>query len=187
LAPVLLGEGKRAFGMSVIECEVPPDSMLDRDLVAHCYFHDSYRTPLRRTDLGMADIFFAVFGHKPLWIKLLLIARNAVAGLAGLEVPTVAEIMNPQIKRTYRVGEKIGPWPIFFIGENEIVTGRDNKHIDFRLSVLKAVDGEATDIVVSTVCTVHNLFGKVYLFFVVPFHRTGVQLLMSRAVAAKRL
>jgi hypothetical protein len=34
---------------------------------------------------------------------------------------------------------------------------------------------------------VHNLFGKIYLFFVVPFHRRGVRLLMSRAVAAKRL
>lgn len=161
--------------------------MLDRDLVEHCYFHDSYRAALGRTELGMADIFFAVFGHEPLWIKLLLIARNAVAGLAGLEVPTVAEIMNPQIKPDYRVGEKIGPWPIFFIGENEIVAGRDNKHIDFRLSVLKTVDGDATDVVVSTICTVHNLFGKIYLFFVIPFHRRGVQLLMSRAVAAKRL
>ncbi len=173
--------------MSVIECEVPPGSMLDRDLVEHCYFRDSYRAPLRRTDLAMAEIFFAVFGHKPLWIKLMLVARNAVAGLAGLEVPTVAEIMNPQIKRAYRVGEKIGPWPIFSIGQNEIVTGRDNKHIDFRLSVFRAVDGDATNVVVSTICTVHNLFGKIYLFFVVPVHRKGVQLLMLRAVAAKRL
>ena len=173
--------------MSVIECDVPSSSMLDHDLIERCYFHDSYRAPLNRTDLGMTDIFFAVFGHKPLWIKGMLVARNAVAGLAGLEVPTVAEIMNPEFKRVYRVGEKIGPWPIFFIGENEIVTGRDNKHIDFRLSVLKAADGDATDVVVSTICTVHNLFGKIYLFFVVPFHRRGVRLLMSRAVAAKRL
>ena len=173
--------------MSVIECDVPSSSMLDRDLIARCYFHDSYRAPLRRTDLGMADIFFAVFGNKPLWIKLMLVARNAVAGLAGLEVPTVAEIMNPQIKRTYHAGEKIGPWPIFFIGDNEIVAGRNNKHLDFRLSVLRVIEGGAESVVVSTVCTVHNLFGKIYLFFIVPVHRSGVQLLMSRAVAAKRL
>ena len=179
----LVGE----FGMSVIECDVPSSSMLDRDLIARCYFHDSYRVRLSRTDLGMADIFFAVFGHKPVWIKLILVARNAVAGLAGLEVPTVAEIINPEVRSAYRVGEKIGPWPIFFLGENEIVAGRDNKHIDFRLSVLKVADGDAIDIVVSTICTVHNLFGKIYLFFVVPVHRRGVRLLMSRAVAAKRL
>jgi hypothetical protein len=179
----LVGE----FGMSVIECELPPSSMLDRDLIARCYFHDSHRVRLSRTDLGMTDIFFGVFGHQPWWIKLMLVARNAVADLAGLEVPTVAEIMKPEVRGAYRVGEKIGPWPIFFIDENEIVTGRDNKHLDFRLSVLKAADGAASDIVVSTICTVHNLFGKIYLFFVVPLHRRGVRLLMSRAVAAKRL
>jgi hypothetical protein len=65
--------------------------------------------------------------------------------------------------------------------------GRNNNHIDFRLSVLKAIDGDAASVVVSTVCTAHNVFGKIYLFFIVPFHRKGVRSLMSNAVAAKRL
>jgi hypothetical protein len=120
-------------------------------------------------------------------MKLLLIARNWVAGCVGLEVPTVAEIMNPEVRNVYRAGEKIGPWPIFFVGENEIVAGRDNRHIDFRLSVLKVADGDAAAVVISTICTVHNLFGRIYLFFVVPFHRRSLRLLISNAVAAKRL
>jgi hypothetical protein len=95
--------------------------------------------------------------------------------------------MKPELRLTYRVGEKIGPWPIFFIDDNEIFAGRNNKHLDFRVSVLKAMDGDAASVVVSTVCTVHNAFGKIYLFFIVPFHRNGVQSLMSNAVAAKRL
>ena len=41
-------------------------------------------------------------------------------------------------------GDKIGPWPVFFVGENEIIAGRDNKHMDFRLSVLKVRSGEAS-------------------------------------------
>jgi hypothetical protein len=85
------------------------------------------------------------------------------------------------------LGEKIGPWPIFFIAENEIVAGRDNKHLDFRLSALKAREGDVVSVVVSTICTVHNVFGKIYLFFIVPFHRAGVRSLISNAVAAKRL
>jgi hypothetical protein len=175
------------FGMHVVECDFPFGSMLDRDLIAISYFHDSYRAPLTRPELGIVDIFFAFFGHEPLWMKLTLIARNAVARLAGLEAPTVAEIMTPEVKTNYSVGEKIGPWPIFFLGDNEIVAGRNNKHMDFRVSVLKAVDGAAPSVVVSTVCTVHNLFGKIYLFFIVPFHRKGVQLLMAKAVMAKRV
>jgi hypothetical protein len=173
--------------MQVMECSVPSGSMITRDLAGNSYFEDAYLMPLIDPGRSMSDIFIAVFGHKPLGIKLLLIARNAAARIAGLEVPTVAEIMNPTFKADYRVGEKIGPWPIFFLGENEIVAGRNNRHIDFRVSVLKRVDGEEASVVVSTVCTVHNLFGKIYLFMIGPFHRNGVQLLMANAIRAKRI
>jgi len=173
--------------MSVIECDVPASSALDRELVGQCDFRDSYRVPLSHPERSMAEIFFAVFGHTPLWMKTMLIVRNAAARLAGLEVPTVAEIMRPDVRNTYRVGDKIGPWPVFFVGENEIIAGRDNKHMDFRLSVLKVRSGDAADVVVTTVCSVHNLFGRVYLFLIVPFHRAGVRGLLARAVREGRL
>src|ERR1700736_6388934 len=146
--------------MHVIECDVPHGSAVSRELIASADFHDSYCAPLTRTELAIVDIFFAVFGHTPLWVKLLLIVRNKIAALFGLEVPSVAEIMKPEVRNTYRVGEKIGPWPIFFIGDEEIIAGRNNKHMDFRLSVLKAREEDATRVGVSPICTVHNLFGK---------------------------
>jgi hypothetical protein len=173
--------------MQVIECELPPGSALGGDTIRNAYFHDSYRVPLARPQLGMVDIFFALFGHTPPWMKGLLIVRNAAARLFGLEAPTAGEIMHPAVRSAYRVGEKIGPWPIFFMSDNEIVAGRNNKHLDFRLSVLKTKDGDGSSVVVSTVCTVHNVSGKIYLFFIVPFHRAGVRLLIANAVAAKRL
>jgi hypothetical protein len=175
------------FVVHVIECDIPLSSALGRDAISNAYFHDSWRAPLAHPERGIVDIFFALFGHTPLWMKMLLMARNTAARLCGLEAPTVGEIMRPTVRSEYRVGEKIGPWPIYFIADNEIVAGRNNKHLDFRVSVLKASDGDATSVVVSTICTVHNLFGKVYLFFIVPFHRSGVRALMSSAVAAKRL
>ena len=173
--------------MHVVECEFPTASSLGRSVVGSAYFHDSYRAPLAHPDLGIIEIFFALFGHKPLWMKLLLIVRNAVAKGFGLEAPDVGEIMKPAVRSEYRVGDKIGPWPIFFIAENEIVAGRNNKHLDFRLSVLKVRDGDAPNVVVTTICTVHNAFGKIYLFFIVPFHKMGVRALISNAVAANRL
>lgn len=173
--------------MQVTECDVPATSALGRELIGNADFCDCWRAPLAHPDLTMVELFFAVFGHTPVWMKLLLIARNAAARLAGLEAPSVAEIIRPEIQPGYRVGDKIGPWPIFFMADDEIVAGRDNKHMDFRLSVLKARDGGGADVVVSTICTVHNLFGKIYLLVIVPFHRHGVRSLMSRALAAKRL
>jgi hypothetical protein len=173
--------------MPVIECEVPPSSALSRDLVRSAYFHDSWRIPLARAGLSIVDIFFALFGHTPFWMMALLITRNAIARRFGLEAPTAAEILHPTMRASYHVDDKIGPWPIYFIGEDEIVAGRNNKHLDFRLSVLRVKDADAESVVVSTICSVHNFSGKIYLFFIVPFHRTGVKALMSNAVAAKRL
>ncbi len=147
--------------MSVVECDVPATSALDRAMVGASDFHDSYRVPLAHPERSMAGIFFAVFGHTPLWMKAMLLLRNALARLAGLEVPKAAEIMTPRIRSAYRVGDKIGPWPVFFVGDNEIIAGRDNKHMDFRLSVLKVRNDGAADLVVSTICSTHNLFGRV--------------------------
>jgi hypothetical protein len=53
--------------------------------------------------------------------------------------------------------------------------------------VLKAMEGDTASVVVSTICTVHNVYGKIYLFLIVPFHRHGVRSLISNAVVAKRL
>jgi Protein of unknown function (DUF2867) len=173
--------------MNVVECDVPSGSMLSRELVERAYFHDSYRAPLSSRELGIVDIFFGIFAHQPPWMKLLLIVRNWVASFAGLDAPTASEILHVEIKDHYAVGENIGPWPIFSLSEDEVVAGRNNKHMDFRLSVLKVPDGETTSVVVSTICAVHNLTGKLYLFFVVPFHRHGVRKLIANALAAGRL
>ena len=154
--------------------------MLSRELIDRAYFHASYRVPLSRRELNIVDIFFGIFAHHPLWVKLLLIVRNKVASLAGLDAPTASEILHAEINDRYVIGDKIGVWPIFWFSEDEVIAGRNNKHMDFRLSVLKVPD-------VSTVCTVHNLSGKLYLFFVVPFHRYGVRKLMANAPAARRL
>ena len=173
--------------MVIVECDVPATSLLDRKVVEAADFRDAYRAPLTRLELGMVEIFSALFGHAPLYVKLALVVRNAVAKLAGLDVPTVAEIMKVDIRGAYRIGDKIGPWSVFSINEREIVAGRDNKHLDFRVSVLKQAEDDATSVTVSTICIVHNVWGKIYLFFIVPFHRLGVKDLISRAVAAKRL
>jgi hypothetical protein len=173
--------------MSVVACEIPSLSVLDRKLIECAFFHDSYRAPLSRASASVVEIFLAVFGHHPKWMKAVLVVRNGLARRFGLEAPTAAEILRPRVKASYGVGEKIGPWPIFHMTETELVAGRNNKHLDFRLSVLKESGSDGSSAVVSTVCTTHNTFGRLYLLLVIPFHRWGVRRLMSRALAQGRL
>ena len=172
---------------SVEECELPRQSVLHPEFVHRAYFHDSYRASLANRNSSVVDVFLAIFGHHPAWMKAVLVVRNFLASLGGLEAPTASEIMSPKIKSSYSVGDKIGVWPIFALSGTELVAGRDNKHLDFRLSIMRTTSDETASVVVSTVCRVHNLFGKVYLFFIVPFHRWGVRWLIHAAAAAGRL
>ena len=169
--------------MSVVECDVPSESALGKTLIERADYSDAYRAPLRHPETGVVEIFFAIFAHRPVLMNLLLIARNKVAGFAGLE----REILNIEKRGHYIVGQKIGPWPIFFLGPDELVAGRDNKHMDFRLSIMKVRDGNGPSVVVSTLCMVHNRFGRYYLSSVTPFHKFGLRKLMASALAAGRL
>ena len=58
--------------MQVIECDLPSGSALSREMIRNAYFHDSYRAPLTREGLGIVEVFFALFGHTPIWMKLIL-------------------------------------------------------------------------------------------------------------------
>jgi hypothetical protein len=171
----------------VAECDFPTESVLDRRWVQAAYFRDSYRVAMHGPCTTPIEVFHAVLAHHPCWVKAILIVRNRLAATCGLSAPTPSEIMSPAVKDSYGVGETIGVWPIFALSDAELVAGRDNKHLDFRLSVLKDTTGPVPSAVISTVCVVHNFFGKVYLFFVVPFHRWGVRWLIARAVAKGRL
>ncbi len=170
-----------------VECNVPSASALQPQWVEAAYFCDSYRAPPKSPPADLADIFFSIFGHHPSWIKLVLVWRNRIAKWCGLSVPTVDEIMAPHQRPSYKVGDTIGPWPVFSVNQNELIAGRDNTHLDFRLSILREFGGPNPSVVVSTVCVVHNLSGKVYLFFIVPFHRWGVKFIITRALHAGRL
>lgn len=171
---------------SFSEGPVPAESTLDSRIVATAWFSDSYHAELKDPARSVTDLFEALLGHHPRWARVLLLVRNRIAAMAGLEVPPAALIQQFERKPGYAVGEMIGPWPIFALTDNELIAGRDNRHLDFRFSVLK-LNSPKPAVAFSTICKVHNRFGKVYLFFVVPFHRFGMRQLLRRAVAAGRL
>lgn len=169
-----------------IERPVPAESALDRRDVETAWFSDSYQANLSNPSLSVVDLFEAVLGHHPRWLGMLLAVRNRIASWAGLEVPPKAAIRRFERKPDYAVGDIIGPWPIYTLTDAELIAGRDNGHLDFRVSVLK-LETPSPAVAISTICNVHNRFGKIYLFFIAPFHRWGMRQLMRRAVAAGRL
>lgn len=164
-------------------CQVPSDSALEPWRIADAFLLDSFSAPLRRRELGMAELFAAIFGHHTGPMKAALLARNAVVRLCGVETPDAADILRPEFKARYEAGEKIGPWPVYMFGERELIAGRDEKHLDFRVSLHKGREA----VTITTVCTVNNAFGRPYLRVVKPFHQYGVRALLRNAVTAGRI
>jgi Protein of unknown function (DUF2867) len=164
----------------------PPDSAVYNDAVNSAWYRDSFAATCR-FESDPPSSFFAVFGHHPGWVKALLLARNRVAGWFGLAVPDAETIRHPQKRSVYAVGELIGPWPIFSLNERELVAGRNNRHLDFRVSLLRTSEGPDQRLAISTLCVTHNLAGKAYLLLIIPFHRWGVRAALGNAVRAGRV
>lgn len=169
--------------MKVARRRKPPDSRFLGDLRRFYY----YEAPLMRGELVMHEIYLALFAHHPRWARTLLILRGWIVARFGLKATTAADFDAIEIKSAYAIGDKIARFTLFAQDGSEIVTGGDDKHLDFRVSVLKLVDAGASRVVLSTVVSPHNVVGKAYLLAILPFHRFGVRTLLSNAVLAGRI
>ncbi|GAA1221206.1 hypothetical protein GCM10009665_09230 [Kitasatospora nipponensis] len=106
-----------------------------------------------------------VFAQPPGWIGRLLRLRDTLVaplGLRGAERRSAGPFPFPQLRLT----------------EREVVYGKDDRHLDFRVSVHTG-GGELT---ITTVVHWNNALGRAYFRPVRPFHRRIVRSLLRRAV-----
>ncbi len=139
---------------------------------------DAYSVTLKNKEISIEDIYINVFAHSPTWINNLLKIRNKIVEPFGIKA-SVGEIKKEDLK----VGGKAGIFRIFAIQKNELIAGEDEKHLNFRVSVLKT-DGVLT---ISTLVQYNNWFGKVYFFIVKPFHKIIVKSMIKNAVKNNRI
>lgn len=172
--------------MTVTRRRSPPASAFLGD--PGSYYHwDSYEAPLQRDGLAMHEIYLALFGHPPRGFTELLILRDRIVAPLGLRPSGAADRKPVEIKPAYSVGDKIARFTLFGQNDTEIVTGGDDTHLDFRVSVQKMNNNGANRIVLTTVVSPHNLLGRTYLSIILPFHRYGVRMLLANAVQAGRI
>lgn len=171
---------------TVARRDTPPDSAFLGDL-RHFYYWDSYEAPLARGDLAMDELYLSLFAHHPGWIRRLLILRGWIVRPFGLRATTAADFASIETRPAYAVGDTIARFTLFAQGATEIVTGGDDKHLDFRVSVRKLDAAGASRVALSTVVSPHNALGRAYLRAILPFHRAGVRAILANALAAGRI
>jgi hypothetical protein len=135
----------------------------------------------------MHELYLALFAHHPRWARWLLVLRGLLVAPFGLRRTRMADLDRVEIKPAYAVGDKIARFTLFAESDDEIVTGADDRHLDFRVSVRRWSDRGTSRIALSTVVQPHNAFGRAYLRVILPFHRFGVRTILANAVAAGRI
>ena len=155
-------------------------------LSKNSYYRDSYAVPIDRVELSLLEIYLAIFDHVPWYGKLLLILRNAMVTPLGLRNVTPSEVWKPQRHSCYQVGDLLVRFTLYFKSDKEIVTGINDKHMDFRVSAMRLIDGDAEKIIVTTIVCTHNLLGRIYIGLIRPFHQFGLKKLLSNAKRCHR-
>ena len=117
-----------------------------------------------------------IFASQPGWVAALMGMRDAVAAPFGLKTGRQLSALanNDQASR-------VGIFKVYNKSDTEIVLGEDDRHLDFRISVLCSGDGGPRRVTVSTVVTCHNRLGRSYLFVIAPFHRMVVKASLTHA------
>jgi hypothetical protein len=89
------------------------------------------------------------FASPPCWAATLMDLRDRIMGLVGLKpAPSTG-------------------FPVISETSGQVVMGFDDRHLDFRI-VVTVLDETAT---LTTIVRRHNMFGRIYLAAILPFHR----------------
>jgi hypothetical protein len=116
-------------------------------------------------------------GYSPSWVVFLLNLRDAIVRPFG--VKTAREL---RAAGTRAGNDHIDIFRIHAVSENEVIVGEDDRHLDFRTSILlRRQPGQLDELVATTVVHCHNLLGRTYLAIILPFHRVIVRSMLERA------
>ena len=135
----------------IAKCDLPAQSLL-HGYIRPGDFVDCYRC-ISNLDVDTAAARAMAF---PVWANWLLRLRNIAVIPFGLSAALPEKAGD----------ETIGHFPLVERNDNEVILGFDDKHLDFRISIL--TDGSRA--FGATWVRRHNRLGYAYLAAVMPFH-----------------
>jgi hypothetical protein len=144
-------------------------------LLAGAQFVDAFRVETRDRALDARHAAERMLGRAPRWVETLLSLRNTLVKPFGLKTSGAS----PATPR-----EMIGIFPVISETPDRLITGFNDKHLDFRVVVDVAAPGQFKQVTATTLVRTHNWLGRAYLSIILPFHRLIVPA-MLRQVAGQ--
>lgn len=140
-------------------------------------FVDSYAVPLAEPELTPVQLAERLT-MMPGWVNGLLWLRNGLVSPFGLKTDAHLPPANPDPG----IGDYVSFFRLEELSPNEAILGEDDRHLDFRVSVLKTA-GPQPLAALSTWVRPHNLGGRLYLLGVLPFHKLIIRRMLANVAA----
>lgn len=153
---------------------LPPASRLSSSH-GRADFADAFSVDLPEMASSNAEVLAGhVFTQQPAWIAMLMSIRDGVVRPFGLKRAADFQASG---------GDRISIFRVFERHQDEIILGEDDRHLDFRVSVLlqPASGDRPRRLIVTTLVFYNRLLGRAYIALIAPFHRRVVRASLDRA------
>lgn len=169
----------------------PDDSIILNNWIGNLDYVDSYQFDIiDSNNISIDELAQMILSSDPpKWEQALLRLRDSVVGLFGLKTAVNAEARKTKSDPArYEPGDRIGLFPVTDRSESEIVMALDDKHLGFRVSLLKNNfrPFALSSVHMTTVVQFHNIWGKIYFLPVKPFHKIIVKQSLVRFLKHNR-
>jgi uncharacterized protein DUF2867 len=145
-------------------------------LLAGAQFADAFRIDVDGADLDARQAAVLITSRSPSWVEALTCLRNMIVAPFGLKTSGETEIPRR---------ETIGLFPVLAETPDRMIMGFNDKHLDFRVVVDVVPPGSvpSQQVTLTTLVKTHNLFGRIYLATITPFHRRIAPALLRNIAA----
>lgn len=147
----------------VIKSTIIPKKSTITDQFGRIDYQDVYKIK-KQTNKSAEEISRALT-RLPAWVEILFKSRDRIAGVFGL-------------KTNKNISKQGAFFTVIENREDEIVMGEEDKHLNFKSSLLK--NSSENSISLITIVHFNNVWGKFYFLFIKPFHKIIMKTLLKR-------
>jgi hypothetical protein len=167
---------------AAVEKVTVPTTPLLAGALARIDYADAYRARLPGGGAHNLDaVARAAFGSAPSWVAPLMWLRDRLVGVVGLKTARALRRHGPA-PDVMQPGDRLVIFHVLARHDDELLLGEDDRHLDFRVSLLIERDAQGAWVVVSTLVHFNNLLGRLYFLPVRPFHRLIVPAMLQKGL-----
>lgn len=169
-----------SFLFPQVESMPLPESDRLSSLAKAPYFRDVLKAPLSKPELVASQLQYRIFNYLPRWVNALMRIRNRLVKRLGFDVGQTS--ITPR-EDHWQVGTKAGFLTVMEISDDEVISGSEDRHMSFFISVKKAND----TVSISTLVNQKTLIGRLYVNAILPFHYVIARTVINNAIKAGRI